>query len=39
MSMPEEKGGFNNFIVVEVKDSVAVNVTAKDINGVTKGCF
>jgi 3',5'-cyclic AMP phosphodiesterase CpdA len=33
ISAPEGKGGFNNFIVVDVKDNGTVNITTKDIDG------
>ncbi len=39
VSAPEKKGGFYNFIIVDVKDYGAANITVKDINGFVKDTF
>nr|MBU1327941.1 metallophosphoesterase [Candidatus Omnitrophota bacterium] len=39
VSVPEEKGGFYNFIVIDVKDDEAIEITVKDINGFVKDTF
>ena len=39
ISAPEEKGGFYNFIVIDVKDNGAIGITVKDINGFVKDTF
>ncbi len=36
VSAPEEKGGFYNFIVIDVKDDGAIGIIVKDINGFVK---
>jgi acid phosphatase type 7 len=39
ISAPEEKGGFYNFIIVDVKDSGTAGITVKDINGSAIDAF
>lgn len=39
ISAPEEKGGFYNFVVIDVKDDEAISITVKDINGLVKDTF
>ncbi|HAZ11001.1 MAG: hypothetical protein A2047_00485 [Omnitrophica bacterium GWA2_41_15] len=39
ISAPEEKGGFYNFVVIDVKDDEAINITVKDINGLVRDTF
>lgn len=36
---PEEKGGFYNFVIAEVKDNSSVFITVKDMKGVIKDIF
>ena len=37
--VPEKKGGFNNFVVVEVKDDGSTIVTVRDLRGSVKDIF
>lgn len=39
MSAPAEKGGFYNFMVIDIKDDDTASVTVKDINGSVRDVF
>ena len=39
IAAPVEKGGFYNFIVIDVKDDGAIGITVKDIKGFIKDAF
>ena len=39
IAIAEEKGGFYNFVVIDIKSDRSVGVTAKDINGFVKDTF
>lgn len=39
ITIAEEKGGFYNFVIMDIKSDRSVGVTAKDINGFVKDTF
>jgi Icc-related predicted phosphoesterase len=39
IAIPEEKGGFYNFIVIDIKDNGTTVITVKDINSYAKDAF
>lgn len=39
MSAPAEKGGFYNFVIIDVKDNGSASFTVKDINGSERDVF